>query len=105
MHVQLQTQERAHRFSVSASERAPSRERRHWDDSWRALGPSVPPQWVLGTGIAYVLNCMVVVLAGVGLARRGVTVPPTPVAGTAESGGAVVADSSAQPCETDRPPD
>jgi drug/metabolite transporter (DMT)-like permease len=61
-----------------------------------ALGESLSPRVLVG---------MVVVLAGVGLARRGVAVPPTPVAGTAESGGAVVADSFAQPCETDRPPD
>jgi drug/metabolite transporter (DMT)-like permease len=59
---------------------------------------------VLGESLSSrVLVGMVVVLAGVGLVRRGATSPSAPVAGTAESGGAV-ADSSARPCGNDRPP-
>ncbi|HEV7827781.1 MAG TPA: hypothetical protein VGP04_02810 [Pseudonocardiaceae bacterium] len=60
-----------------------------------ALG-SIVVLGVLGTGLAYVAVLgeslsprvrvgMVVVLAGVGLARRGVTSPPALVSGTAES--------------------
>jgi drug/metabolite transporter (DMT)-like permease len=60
---------------------------------------------VLGESLSLrALVGMIVVLAGVGLARRGATSPPAPVAGTAEAGGAVVADSSAASCEIDRPP-
>lgn len=59
------------------------------------LGEPLSPRVLVG---------MVVVLAGVGLARRGAASPPAPVAGTAESGGAGVPDSSARPCGIDRPP-